>query len=51
MVHSTELKFGMYVTGHCLMNPIDFGECQMYSFFTEVHKRIVTHRSLWNQIL
>ena len=31
--HSAELKLGVCITGHLLMNPIDFDECRMCSFF------------------
>ena len=33
MVHSIELKFGMYITVHCRTNSVDFGENRMNSFF------------------
>ena len=39
MVHSIEFKFGMYITGHCQRNPIDFGEYRMNSFFLQGHKK------------
>ena len=51
MVHSIELKFGMYITGHRRTSPVDFGEYWMNSFFTGVQKRILVHYGLWNQII
>ena len=39
MVHSNELKFGMYITGHRRTNPIDFGEYRMNSFFYRSTKK------------
>ena len=38
MVHLIELKFGMYITGHCQTNSTDFGEYQMNCFFTGAQK-------------
>ena len=46
MVHSIELKFGMYITSHRRTNPIDFGEYRMNSFFTGAQKRILLHYGL-----
>ena len=43
-MHSIELKFGMYIAGHHWTNPIDFGEYQMYSFFTGVQERILIQK-------
>ena len=40
MVHSIELKFDMYIIGHCRTNPIDFGECRTCSFFYRSTKKI-----------
>ena len=34
-MHSIELQFGMYITGHRRTNPIAFGERQMNSFLQE----------------
>ena len=45
-VHSIKLKFGMYITGLRRTNFIDFGECQMHSFFTGVQKRFLKHYDL-----
>ena len=39
MVHSIELKFGMYITSYRRTNPIDFGEYQMNSFFYSSTKK------------
>ena len=47
MMHSVELKFGMYILGHHQMQPMDFGEC----IFTGVNKRILIHYGLWGQII
>ena len=41
MVNSIELKFGMYITGQSRTNPIDFGECRMYSFLQEYKKEFL----------
>ena len=30
-MQSIELKFGMRITGHRLTNPIDFGECRLFT--------------------
>ena len=38
-MHSIELKFGVYITDHRRTNPIDLGECQMYSFFLQEYKK------------
>ena len=35
-MHSIELKFDMYIIGHHRTNATYFGECRMYSSFTEV---------------
>ena len=46
-MHSIELKFGMDITGHSQTNPIDFGECRIYTFFCCIQKEflyITTHR-------
>ena len=51
IVRSTELKFSMYITGHCRRNSIDFGEHRKNSFFTGVQKVILIHYDLWSQIL
>ena len=40
-LHSTELKFGTNIRGHCRKNPIDFRECRIYSFYTGIQKRIL----------
>ena len=32
-MHAVELKFSMYIIGHCQMNPINFGEGKMYNSF------------------
>ena len=42
-VLSIELKFGMDITGYRRWNPIDFGECKIYSFFfsTAVQKEFL----------
>ena len=34
-MHSIELKFCMYITGHRRTNPIDFGEYWINSFFLQ----------------
>ena len=39
MVHFIEFKFGKYIAGHRWMNPIEFGEYQINSFFTGVQKK------------
>ena len=44
-----QLKFGMCITGHHWMNPIDFGECWMHSFFTGIQKRFLKHYGLWSR--
>ena len=46
MVHSIDLKFGMYIAGRRRTNPIDFGEYRMYSIFAEVQERILIHYGL-----
>ena len=51
IVHSIELKFGMYITGHRRTNPINFGEYPMNRFFTGVKKKILMYYGLWSQIL
>ena len=38
MVHSIEFKLCMYITGHRLKNPIDFGEHRKNSVFTGIQK-------------
>ena len=50
-MHSIELKFGMYNTGHRRTNPIDFDEYRIYNFFAGVQERNLIHYGLWNQIL
>ena len=35
-MHSTDLKFGICITGYHWTSPIDFGECMFYNFFTGV---------------
>ena len=54
-MNSTELteKFGMHITGHHQIKPIDFGEYQLYSFFTGVQKKKknLIRYGLWSQIL
>ena len=35
IVHSIELKFGIYIIGHHLTNCIDFGEFRINSFLQE----------------
>ena len=42
-MHSIELKFGMYITGHRWTNPIGFVEFRINVFFTIVKKRILMH--------
>ena len=37
---SIELKSRIYITGHRLKNPIDFGECLMRHFLKELKKII-----------
>ena len=49
MVHSIELKFGMYIIGHRPTYSIDFDEFRINSFFTGEQKRILIHCSLQNQ--
>ena len=34
-------NFYLYITGHPRMNPIDFGECQMYNFLQEYKKEFL----------
>ena len=51
MVHSNELKFGMYIIGYCTTYCVDFGEFRMNIFFTGVQKRILIHYSIWSQII
>ena len=53
MVHSIEVKFGMYFIGHhptyCVVsNLVKF---RMNSLFTGAQKRILIHYSLWSQII
>ena len=48
MVHSIELKYGMYVIGHRPRYCVEFG---INSFFTGAQKRILIHYSLWSQIV
>ena len=50
-VISTDLKCGMYATGHRRTNPINFCEYKMHSFFTGVQKRVQTYYGLWSQII
>ena len=51
MVHSIELKFGMYIIGHRPTSFIDFGEQRINSIFTGAQKRILMRYDLWSQIL
>ena len=53
MVHSIELKFGMYIVGHDPAYCVEFGEFRKNSFFTgaKKKKKILVHYSLWNQIV
>ena len=39
MMHSIDLKFGMYIIGHRQRNTIDFGEYRMHSFFFRSTKK------------
>ena len=39
MVHSNELKYGMYIIGRCSINCTDFGELRINSFFLQEHKK------------
>ena len=39
MVHSIEFKFGLYITSYRRINPIDFGEYRMNSFFYRSTKK------------
>ena len=50
-MHSIKLKFGMYIAGHRRANPIDFGDCRMYSFFIGEEERVLIHYGLWSQII
>ena len=45
MVHSNELRFGMHITDHGRMNPINYGEYRMNSSFTGVEKK--NYYTLW----
>ena len=51
MVHSTELKFGMYFIGHRRTYYAEFGEFWINGFFTGAQKRILVLYSLWSQII
>ena len=51
MVHSIELKFGMYIIGHRPIYCGDFDEFRINSSFTGVQKRILIHYSIWSQII
>ena len=51
MVHSIELKFGVYIISHYQMKPIEFGECEIDTFFTGIDKTIIIHYYLWSQII
>ena len=50
MMHSIDIKFGIYIIGHHSTNCIGFGEERSNSFFTGTQKRILMHWSLWSQI-
>ena len=39
MVHSIELKLGMYIIGHRPTHCVEFGEFRTNSFFTGVQKK------------
>ena len=43
MVHSIDLKFGMYIIGHRPTHCVEFGEFRINSFFTGAQKRILIH--------
>ena len=45
IVHSIELKFGMYIIGHRSTNCIDFGEYRMNSFLQEFKKEFLYIRA------
>ena len=42
MIHSIDLKFGMYIKGHRHVYYIDFSGCKSYNFFSfqEYKKKI-----------
>ena len=50
-MHLIDLKFGTYIIGLHRTNSVDFGECQMQSFFTEVQERILKHSYTFLYIL
>ena len=39
MLHSIELKFGMYIISHCLTYCVEFGEFRINSFFYRSTKK------------
>ena len=51
IVHSIELKFGMYFISHRPTYCVEFGELWINNFFTGALKRILIHYSLWSQIV
>ena len=51
MVHSIELKFGMYIIGHNPTYCIDFGECNNNSFIAGVQILTLKHYNLKSQII
>ena len=51
MVHSIEIKFGMYIINHRPTYCIEFGEFRIDSIFTEEEKMVLIHYSRFSQIV
>ena len=51
LLHSIELKFGMYIKDRRPTYCVEFGEFRINSFFTGAQKKILMHYSLWSQIV
>ena len=51
MVHSIELKFGTWVTGHRSTYCIGFFNLKIIVFYRSTKKNILIHYSLWSQII
>ena len=50
-MHSIELKFATHITGYHFIHCSDFGEFKINSLSTVVRRGILTHYSLWRQII
>ena len=51
MVHSIELKFGMYFIGHRPTYCVEFGEFRINRFFIGAPKIILIYYNLWSQVI